>query len=74
MATMLERVQAMIRGEAPNPPVAGLVSFRALEVSPGRAVFETETGPQHANPMGTLHGGSSGTSPMPPWALPMRPR
>jgi uncharacterized protein (TIGR00369 family) len=57
MVTMLERVQAMLRGEAPDPPVARLVGFRLVEVAPGRAVFEMEAGPQHANPMGTLHGG-----------------
>jgi uncharacterized protein (TIGR00369 family) len=57
MVTMLERVQAMLRGEAPGPPVARLVGFRLVEVAPGRAVFEMEAGPQHANPMGTLHGG-----------------
>jgi uncharacterized protein (TIGR00369 family) len=57
MATMLERVQAMLRGEAPGPPVARLVGFQIVEVAPGRAVFEMEAGPQHANPMGTVHGG-----------------
>jgi uncharacterized protein (TIGR00369 family) len=57
MATLLERVQAMIRGEAPEPPVAGLVGFHLVAVSPGRSVFEMEAGPRHANPMGTLHGG-----------------
>ena len=57
MATMLERVQAMLRGEAPDPPVAGLVGFRLVAAAPGSAVFEMEAGPQHANPMGTLHGG-----------------
>jgi uncharacterized protein (TIGR00369 family) len=57
MATMLERVQAMLRGETPGPPVARLVGFQIVEVAPGRAVFEMEAGPQHANPMGTLHGG-----------------
>ena len=57
MATMLERVQAMLRGEAPAAPVARLVGFQVVEVAPGRAVFEMEAGPQHANPMGTLHGG-----------------
>jgi uncharacterized protein (TIGR00369 family) len=56
MATMLERVQAMLRGEA-EPPVARLVGFRLLEVSRGRAVFEMEAGPRHFNPMGTVHGG-----------------
>ena len=57
MATMFERVQAMLRREAPDPPVAELIGFQLVEVEPGRAVFEMEAGPQHANPMGTLHGG-----------------
>jgi uncharacterized protein (TIGR00369 family) len=55
--TLLERVRGMIRGDVAPPPVAGLVGFRVVEVDPGRAVFEMEAGPQHANPMGTLHGG-----------------
>ena len=54
---MLGRVQAILRGDAPDPPVARLVGFRLVSVAPGRAVFEMEAGPQHANPMGTLHGG-----------------
>jgi uncharacterized protein (TIGR00369 family) len=57
MTTILERVQAMIRGDAPPPPVARLVGFRVVEVEPGRTLFEMETGPQHASPLGTLHGG-----------------
>jgi uncharacterized protein (TIGR00369 family) len=57
MATMFERVQAMLRREAPDPPVAELIGFHLVEVEPGRAVFEMEAGPRHANPMGTLHGG-----------------
>ncbi len=57
MTTILERVQAMIRGDAPPPPVARLVGFRIVEVEPGRTVFEMEAGPQHASPLGTLHGG-----------------
>ncbi len=54
---MLERVRGMIRGEVPPPPVAELLGFRILDVEPGRAVFAMDAGPQHANPMGTLHGG-----------------
>jgi uncharacterized protein (TIGR00369 family) len=57
VATLLERVRAMIAGQAPNPPVADLVGFRIVEAEPGRAVFVLDAGPQHANPMGTLHGG-----------------
>jgi uncharacterized protein (TIGR00369 family) len=57
VATLLDRVRAMIAGKAPNPPVADLVGFRIVEVEKGRAVFVLDAGPQHANPMGTLHGG-----------------
>jgi len=57
MSKLIDRVQAMIRGEVPNPPAARLLGFRAVEVTPGKALFEMEAGPQHANPMGTLHGG-----------------
>ncbi len=38
-------------------PVAELIGFGIQEVAPGRAVTTLQTGPQHANPMGTLHGG-----------------
>src|SRR6266566_3078491 len=47
MVRMLDQIQAMLRGETPDPPVAGLVGFRLVEVAPGRAVFEMEAGPQH---------------------------
>jgi len=57
MPTLLERVRAMIRGEEPLPAAARLIGFQCVEVDHGRAVFEMEAGPQHANPMGTLHGG-----------------
>jgi uncharacterized protein (TIGR00369 family) len=54
---MLELIRQMIRGEIPAPPVARLVGFNVVEAEPGRAVVAFEAGPQHANPMGTLHGG-----------------
>ena len=37
--------------------MAKLIGFRPTSVEDGKAVFELEAGPQHANPMGTLHGG-----------------
>jgi uncharacterized protein (TIGR00369 family) len=40
-----------------DPPIAKLVGFRLTGYEQGRTVFELEAGPQHANPMGTLHGG-----------------
>ena len=57
MARLIERVEAMLRGEIPGPPAARLIGFQLLSIEPGKAVFEMEAGPQHANPMGTLHGG-----------------
>ena len=57
MPRLIERIQAMIRDEAPHPPVAELIGFRVVGVEEGRAVFEMETDRRHANPMGTLHGG-----------------
>ena len=38
-------------------PIARLIGFEAHEISDGRAVVTLLAGPQHANPMGTLHGG-----------------
>ena len=37
--------------------VASLIGFEVGEVAGGRAVGTLQAGPQHANPMGTLHGG-----------------
>ncbi len=39
------------------PPIATLVGFHPIEIAAGRAVFVLEAGAQHANPMGTMHGG-----------------
>jgi uncharacterized protein (TIGR00369 family) len=57
MARMLDLIEKIQRGELPPPPVAALVGFAISAIEPGRAVLEMEAGPQHANPMGTLHGG-----------------
>ena len=37
--------------------VGKLIGFKLTEVGDGRAVVTLEAGPQHTNPMGTLHGG-----------------
>src|SRR5438128_9374530 len=50
-------MNAMIRGEEAHPPVAELIGFHVTSIEPGKAIFELDAGPQHANPMGTLHGG-----------------
>jgi uncharacterized protein (TIGR00369 family) len=38
-------------------PIADLIGFRVDEIAHGRAFASLRSGPQHANPMGTLHGG-----------------
>jgi uncharacterized protein (TIGR00369 family) len=57
MPTFYDGIQKMLRGEAPPAPVARLVGFELVAAKPGEAVVELTTGPEHANPMGTLHGG-----------------
>src|ERR1700674_3290811 len=42
---------------ASKPPIAELIGFTVEAIGDGRAVGLLEAGPQHANPMGTLHGG-----------------
>jgi uncharacterized protein (TIGR00369 family) len=39
------------------PPVAELIGLDRLTFGDGRCTMKLEAGPQHANPMGTLHGG-----------------
>ena len=53
MARLIDRIKV---GEV-AAPVAELVGFRPTAVEAGKAVFELQAGPQHRNPMGTLHGG-----------------
>src|SRR6516165_8329572 len=45
------------RALANDVPVARLIGFEAKEIADGRVVAVLAAGPQHANPMGTLHGG-----------------
>ena len=53
----MEYIQAIFSGELPAPPISELMGFRGVEAEPGRAVFEMEPGPQHYNPIGSVHGG-----------------
>jgi uncharacterized protein (TIGR00369 family) len=57
MSKRIEALEKMIRGEIPGPPVARLVGFRLTSIRRGEAVIEIDTSENHANPMGTLHGG-----------------
>jgi len=45
------------KARAAKVPIAELLGFHIQEIAGGRAVGSLRAGPQHANPMGTLHGG-----------------
>jgi uncharacterized protein (TIGR00369 family) len=53
----LEQLRGMIRGDVAPPPVAALIGLELASIDVGHSVFQLQAGPQHANPMGTLHGG-----------------
>lgn len=52
-----DRIQGMLNGSIPPPPIAKLIGFKLVSIGSGKAVIELEAGEEHANPMGTLHGG-----------------
>ncbi len=48
----------VLRGEVQPPPIVRTLGFTLVSLAPGNAVVEYEVDlDQHANPMGTLHGG-----------------
>lgn len=44
-----------------QPPIGELMGFSLDEISLGRAVFVGTPGPQHYNPIGSVHGGVAAT-------------
>src|SRR5260370_26447939 len=58
VASSSEPVHPLIeRALTSKLPIAELIGFGVEELGGGRAVASLRSGPQHANPMGTLHGG-----------------
>jgi uncharacterized protein (TIGR00369 family) len=55
--TGLEVMQAMLQGDIPYAAIAQTLDFLIVQVGDGSAVFQGTPGPQHFNPMGTVHGG-----------------
>ena len=45
------------RAKKNDVPIARLIGFEVKDIADGRATVVLAVGPQHANPMGTLHGG-----------------
>jgi uncharacterized protein (TIGR00369 family) len=54
---MVETHPLVEKARTSSVPIAELIGFHVEEIGGGRAVASLRTGPQHANPMGTLHGG-----------------
>jgi uncharacterized protein (TIGR00369 family) len=44
------------RARTDDVPIARLIGFEVKDIADGRATVVLAAGPQHANPMGTLHG------------------
>jgi uncharacterized protein (TIGR00369 family) len=53
----IDRLRAMLRGDAPVAPMAELVDIHITSVEPGRVVFEGEPAEFHYNLGGVAHGG-----------------
>lgn len=53
----LEQLRGVVQGAVAPPPIAKLVGFELVSIDIGRSELVIDVGPQHANPMGTLHGG-----------------
>ena len=53
----IDYIRAIFAEELPPPPISTLIGFRGVEAEPGRAVFEMTPGPEHYNPIGSVHGG-----------------
>ena len=57
----IEFLEGIGRGELPGPPIGELMGFLPIECEPGRVVFQGTPGPQHYNPLGSVHGGYAAT-------------
>ncbi|MDP9897347.1 uncharacterized protein (TIGR00369 family) [Variovorax boronicumulans] len=57
----LEVMEEMLEGQMPYAEIAKTLSFGAISVAKGRAVFQGRPHQSHLNPMGTIHGGWIGT-------------
>jgi uncharacterized protein (TIGR00369 family) len=53
----VEYLQAMVAGELPPPPIAGLMEFTMTEAAPGHVVFTCRPDESAYNPIGAIHGG-----------------
>ena len=55
--TGMERLEALLRGDVPKPPMAELVDIQLVEIDRGRIVFSASPQEFHYNLGGVAHGG-----------------
>jgi uncharacterized protein (TIGR00369 family) len=53
----IDYMRAVVEGELPQPPIAGLMQFELVDVEKGRAVFPCVPDESAYNPIGAVHGG-----------------
>lgn len=57
----LEFMQAILRGDLPQPPIGGVMNYALEAVEVGKVTFRGTPQFDQTNPMGTVHGGWYGT-------------
>ncbi len=55
--TGIEVMRAMMEGRLPAPTISRAMDFILVHLGEGSAIFQGAPGPDHLNPMGTVHGG-----------------
>jgi uncharacterized protein (TIGR00369 family) len=53
----LALLEAMMRGEIPEPPIARTMGFLDFEARAGKVTVTLQPSEHHLNPLGTVHGG-----------------
>ena len=53
----LALLEAMTRGEIPEPPIARTIGFEQFQAKPGQVTVTLRPTEHHLNPLGTVHGG-----------------
>ena len=53
----VDYLRAMVDGDLPQPPIAGLMQFGVVSAEPGRVVFSCQPDESAYNPIGAIHGG-----------------
>jgi uncharacterized protein (TIGR00369 family) len=55
--SLLDKMRAALEAGQNPIPLGEMMGFRAVSIERGDAVIEIAAGPEHYNPMGTVHGG-----------------